>query len=212
MIRRKVLLFFILLFPLSSSPSLGRTVQLDLEPPKVEAAGTEPTKIPHSSVRSTSDLVIIFRGHSPTFMFILRGARVPQAVQQGRLAVSQAAYLRESSLVYGLRVATPPGAVQTRDSWTTRPGVSQSSSTAASRASTVAEVCEWAGREVNERGAGLEDDAVKILRREGIRGSSLFKLTDAELHSVGMTLGARKDLLAAVALLTKLPGTHCHEC
>lgn len=71
---------------------------------------------------------------------------------------------------------------------------------------TIADVCEWAGRELGEQGAGLSDANVDILRRHEINGGSLLSLTDAELHSVGMPLGARKDLLTAVALLKGFPG------
>lgn len=68
-------------------------------------------------------------------------------------------------------------------------------------ASTVAEVCAWAGRDSTRGGAGLDGDDVAILRREKIEGDSLFALTDAELKEVGLPLGTRKRLLAAVALL-----------
>lgn len=59
---------------------------------------------------------------------------------------------------------------------------------------------------MSQGGAGLSDASVKILLREEIKGTALFKLTDAKLVVVGMPLGAREDLLAAVALLCELPG------
>ena len=100
------------------------------------------------------------------------------------------------------RVRYPDSAaLQTRNSWAPRRELSSVSTAVASTISTVAEVCEWAGRGVDKRGAGLSEAAVNILQREEINGGSLFNLSDAELHSVGMSLGARKDLLAAVTLL-----------
>ena len=72
--------------------------------------------------------------------------------------------------------------------------------------SSVDEVCKWAGCAVTAGGAGLSDASVAILRREEIKGTNLFELTDQELKVIGMFLGARKDLLAAVALLREPKG------
>ena len=81
------------------------------------------------------------------------------------------------------------------------PGGPKADATRDSVASTVAEVCAWAGRDSTRGGAGLDGDDIAILRREKIEGDSLFALTDAELKDVGLPLGTRKRLLAAVALL-----------
>ena len=72
--------------------------------------------------------------------------------------------------------------------------------------SSVEEVCEWAGRAVTAGGVGLDSDDVAILRREKIKGTNLFTLTDKELKEDSMSRGARKDLLAAVTLLREPPG------
>jgi hypothetical protein len=78
---------------------------------------------------------------------------------------------------------------------------------ALSSTATIAEVCEWAGRQVGDRGAGLSDSNVSILLREEINGVSLFKLTDEKLKGACMTLGARDVLLAAVELLREPHGS-----
>ena len=72
--------------------------------------------------------------------------------------------------------------------------------------SSVDEVCKWAGCAVTAGGAGLSDASVAILRREEIKGTNLFELTDRKLITVGFTLGAREDLLAAVTLLREPKG------
>jgi hypothetical protein len=73
-------------------------------------------------------------------------------------------------------------------------------------------VCEWASRDATIGGVGLSNGSVDILRREEIKGSSLFQLTDEALKEGGMPLGARIDLLAAVALLQEPQGTHERTC
>ena len=75
-----------------------------------------------------------------------------------------------------------------------------------SKASTIAEVCEWASRSVALSGAGLDEDDVAILRREKIEGASLLTLTDAELTEDDMPRGARKKLLAAIAVIREPQG------
>ena len=77
---------------------------------------------------------------------------------------------------------------------------------AVSKTSTIAEVCEWAGRAVAQRGVGLDQDDVGILRREKIEGASLFNLTDAKLKEDSMSRGAREKLLTAVALMREPQG------
>lgn len=125
------------------------------------------------------------------------GARALQLASQGLCACR---------LHHAVR-CTNSAVLQTGSSLASRRDLAYSSAVVASTSSTVAEVCEWAGRAVAERGAGLSDTDVDILQREKISGGSLFTLTDAELQSVGFTLGARKDLLAAVALLKDPQGT-----
>lgn len=63
---------------------------------------------------------------------------------------------------------------------------------AISNTSTISEVCEWAGRASTLGGVGLDDEDVSILRREKIKGVSLFKLTDVMLKEDGMPRGARR--------------------
>jgi hypothetical protein len=75
-----------------------------------------------------------------------------------------------------------------------------------SKASTIAEVCEWASRSATLSGAGLDEDDVAILRREKIEGASLLTLTDAELTEDGMPRGARNKLLAAIAVIREPQG------
>ena len=73
-------------------------------------------------------------------------------------------------------------------------------------ASTIEDICMWASLPVAAGGVGLDEDDVAILRREKIKGTSLFRLTDAKLKSDGMSRGAREDLLAAVSLLREPNG------
>ncbi len=73
-----------------------------------------------------------------------------------------------------------------------------------SKTSTVEEVFIWA-REV-----GLDEGDAGILKREKISGAVLFNLTDAELVKIGLVLGPRKTLVAAVDRFRRPPGTrHC---
>jgi hypothetical protein len=76
-----------------------------------------------------------------------------------------------------------------------------STTLAISTTSTVEEVCDWAASTV-----GLSTKSVAILRREEIKGTSLFKLTDKKLNGDGMSRGAREELLAAIALLLEPTG------
>lgn len=64
-----------------------------------------------------------------------------------------------------------------------------------SEASTIEGVCAWA------LSVGLDEDDSGILRREKIDGASLFEVSDADLLSVKMALGARKKLLSALGLI-----------
>lgn len=59
--------------------------------------------------------------------------------------------------------------------------------------SSIEEVCAWAAT------TGLSAKSVDILPREEIDGAALFNLTDAVLEKMGMVVGARMNLLAAVA-------------
>ena len=82
---------------------------------------------------------------------------------------------------------------------------------AVTKTSTIAEVCEWAGRAVAQRGVGLDQDDVGILRREKIEGVSLFNLTDAKLREDRMSRGAREKLLTAVALMREPQGARAPQ-
>ena len=77
----------------------------------------------------------------------------------------------------------------------------QSSIARISNTSSVDEVCEWAISTVSNGGVGLDEEDVCILRKEKIKGSTLFKLTDTMLKEAGMKLGPRTDLLDAITHL-----------
>lgn len=79
------------------------------------------------------------------------------------------------------------------------------------KASTIDDVCKWTGLPVSIGGVGLDQEDIAILRRQKIKGSSLFELKDAELAGIGLSLGARKDLLAAIALLREPKGAQSHR-
>jgi hypothetical protein len=67
-----------------------------------------------------------------------------------------------------------------------------------SESSTIDVVCAWAARAVAEGGVGLSAANVDILRGQEIDGEVLFNLTDAKLEKIGLVMGPREKLLAAV--------------
>jgi hypothetical protein len=76
-----------------------------------------------------------------------------------------------------------------------------------SEASAIDAVCAWAARAVAEGGAGLDEVDVCVLKREKIDGEVLFNLTDPKLEKIGLVMGPREKLLAAVDRIRRLPGT-----
>ena len=89
--------------------------------------------------------------------------------------------------------------------------VSNSGASTITEASTIDDVCKWTGLPVSIGGVGLDQEDIAILRGQKIKGSSLFELKDAELAAIGLSLGARKDLLTAIALLREPKGLPSHR-
>ena len=85
---------------------------------------------------------------------------------------------------------------------------SAASAPAISETSSIDDVYTWATRGVVGGGAGLDVEDGNILKREKIDGAVLFNLTDAMLEKVGMVLGPRTKLLAAVKRIHPR-GTRC---